>query len=48
VSVGSNGSTLTATAQLRSDVPEGSVFVESGLAEGGLPAAEGELVEVTP
>ena len=47
VELGSNGSQLEAVAQLRSDVPEGSIFIESGLTSVGLSATEGELVEVT-
>ena len=38
---------LAATVTLRSDVPEGSVFVELGLDDGANLPAEGSLVEVT-
>ena len=47
VRIGSGENELKATVNLRSDVPAGSVFVESGLADGGNLPPEGDLVEVT-
>jgi NADH-quinone oxidoreductase subunit G len=49
VTVGAHGSQISATAVLRSSVPEGSVFVEQGIAEDSAAELDdGGLVEVTP
>jgi len=52
VEVGSNGTRLRASVALRASVPAGSVFLETGLAEGSAaalgPGPDGELVEVRP
>ncbi len=49
VTVGSNGSRVSATAVLRSTVPEGSVFLEEGIAEDSASELDGGgLVEVSP
>ena len=47
VRIAADGLTVAGTAAIRSDVPEGSVFVEDGLAGSGPRPAEGELVEVS-
>jgi NADH-quinone oxidoreductase subunit G len=39
---------VSATARIRSDVPTGNVFIESGVAGGASLPADGELVEVKP
>jgi NADH-quinone oxidoreductase subunit G len=39
---------VPATARIRSDVPAGNVFIESGVAGGASLPADGELVEVKP
>jgi len=46
VTVGSNGSRVQAIASLRAAVPEGSVFLESGIREDSASALEGGLVEI--
>ncbi|MCX6394092.1 MAG: NADH-quinone oxidoreductase subunit NuoG [Solirubrobacterales bacterium] len=46
VDVGTGADVLRATAHLRSDVPAGSIFVESGLAAPGNLPSEGQLIEV--
>jgi NADH-quinone oxidoreductase subunit G len=47
VQVGANGTRVTATVALRHDVPQGTVFLEEGVAEEGANALSGEeLVEV--
>ncbi len=53
VEVGSNGTRVRASVALRASVPVGSVFLETGLAEGSATALEGEddgaaLVEIRP
>ncbi|MDP2712641.1 MAG: NADH-quinone oxidoreductase subunit NuoG [Solirubrobacteraceae bacterium] len=49
VTVGSNGSRVQATVVLRSGVPEGSVFLEAGIAEESASELDGGgLVEVSP
>jgi NADH-quinone oxidoreductase subunit G len=48
VTVGSNGSSVHATAVLRAAVPEGTVFLETGIAEDSATELEDALVEVAP
>jgi NADH-quinone oxidoreductase subunit G len=48
VTVGSNGTRVHATATVRAAVPEGSVFLETGLLADSASAIDGGLVEVTP
>jgi NADH-quinone oxidoreductase subunit G len=49
VAVGSDGTTVNATAVLRTAVPEGSVFLEEGIADDSAAELDGGgLVEVTP
>ncbi|MEA2181636.1 MAG: NADH-quinone oxidoreductase subunit [Solirubrobacteraceae bacterium] len=48
VTVGSNGSSVHATAVLRAAVPEGTVFLETGIAEESATELEDALVEVAP
>ena len=47
ITITTDGVSVTATAAIRSDVPEGSVFVESGVNGGGPLPADGDLVEVS-
>jgi NADH-quinone oxidoreductase subunit G len=46
VVVGSNGSRVNAIATLRAAVPEGTVFLESGIAEGSAAELDAGLVEI--
>jgi NADH-quinone oxidoreductase subunit G len=47
VTVGVDGASVHATATVRSDMPQGSVFLEENIAEDGVNALNGtELVEV--
>jgi NADH-quinone oxidoreductase subunit G len=48
VTVGSNGSRVRATATLRAAVPQGTVFLEEGIAENSASELDTQLVEVTP
>ncbi len=48
VTVGSNGSRVHAVATLRAAVPEGSVFLETGLGEDSASSLDAGLVEVSP
>jgi NADH-quinone oxidoreductase subunit G len=48
VSVGANGSSVHATAVLRAAVPEGTVFLETGIAADSASQLEDALVEVAP
>jgi NADH-quinone oxidoreductase subunit G len=48
VTVGSNGSRVRATVVLRSAVPEGSVFLEAGIAQDSASELDDGLVEVSP
>jgi NADH-quinone oxidoreductase subunit G len=48
VTVGSNGSRIRATATLRAAVPQGTVFLEEGIAENSASQLDTQLVEVTP
>ncbi len=48
VTVGSDGARIEATVALRSAVPEGSVFLEAGIAEHSASELDGGLVEVCP
>jgi NADH-quinone oxidoreductase subunit G len=48
VTVGSNGSRVNATVVLRSAVPEGSIFLEEGIAQDSASELDDGLVEVTP
>jgi NADH-quinone oxidoreductase subunit G len=48
VTVGSNGSRVRATATLRAAVPQGTVFLEEGIAEDSASELDAPLVEVTP
>jgi NADH-quinone oxidoreductase subunit G len=48
VTVGSNGTRVHATATVRAAVPEGSVFLETGLLADSASAIDAGLVEVTP
>ncbi len=48
VTVGSNGSRVSATVALRAAVPEGSVFLETGIPAESANALDAGLVEVTP
>jgi len=47
VVIGSNGHRISATVALRSGVPEGSVFLETGLPENSATELDAGLVEVT-
>jgi anaerobic selenocysteine-containing dehydrogenase len=48
VEVGSNGTRVEAVVALRSDAPEGSVFLESHTPQASATALDAGLVEVTP
>ncbi|CAA9481668.1 MAG: NADH-ubiquinone oxidoreductase chain G [uncultured Solirubrobacteraceae bacterium] len=48
VTVGSNGSRVSATVALRSGVPEGTVFLEQGIAQDSASELDDDLVEVSP
>ena len=48
VTVGSNGSRVSATVVLRSGVREGTVFLEEGIPENSASELDGGLVEVAP
>jgi len=48
VVVGSNGSRIHAIATLRAAVPEGTVFLESGISEDSATELDGGLVEIAP
>ncbi|HTN22348.1 MAG TPA: molybdopterin-dependent oxidoreductase, partial [Solirubrobacteraceae bacterium] len=48
VTVGANGTRVSATASLRAAVPEGSVFLETGIPAESANALDAGLVEVTP
>ncbi len=48
VTVGANGTRVHATVILRSAVPEGSVFLEQGIAEDSASELDDGLVEVSP
>jgi NADH-quinone oxidoreductase subunit G len=48
LTVGANGSRVHATAVLRAAVPEGTVFLETGIAEDSATELEDALVEVAP
>ncbi|HEV2785661.1 MAG TPA: molybdopterin-dependent oxidoreductase, partial [Solirubrobacteraceae bacterium] len=48
VTVGSNGSRVSATVVLRSGVPEGTVLLEEGIPEDSASELDGGLVEVAP
>jgi NADH-quinone oxidoreductase subunit G len=48
VTVGSNGHRVNATVSLRAAVPEGTVFLETGIPAQSANALEAGLVEVTP
>jgi NADH-quinone oxidoreductase subunit G len=48
VVLGSNGSRVHAIATLRAAVPEGTVFLESGIPEDSASELDGGLVEITP
>jgi NADH-quinone oxidoreductase subunit G len=48
VTVGSNGHRVHAIASLRAAVPEGTVFLETGIADDSATALDAGLVEVTP
>ena len=48
VTVGSDGSRVSATVSLRAAVPEGTVFLETGISEHSASALESTMVVVTP
>jgi NADH-quinone oxidoreductase subunit G len=48
VTVASDGAQVTATATLRAAVPEGSVFLEAGIAEDSASELDSGLVEIAP
>jgi len=48
VTVGSNGLRVHATVSLRAAVPEGTVFLETGIPENSASALDAGLVEVSP
>jgi NADH-quinone oxidoreductase subunit G len=48
VTVGSDGTRVRATVSLRAAVPEGTVFLETGIPEESASALESAMVEVTP
>ena len=48
VTVGSNGTRVHATVALRAAVPEGTVFLETGISEDSASELDAPLVEVTP
>jgi NADH dehydrogenase/NADH:ubiquinone oxidoreductase subunit G len=47
ITVATSDTTVNGTATIRSDIPEGAVFVEDGITGGGARPADGQLVSVT-